>query len=193
MPHKSEYFIKALQWANQKHADHYRKDTYIPYFSHLMSVCALVMENSGTADEITAALLHDVIEDNEDVEREDVAQEFSDRIADIVVALSDASAKAGQKKPAWRQRKETYLEHLSACADNSVLLVSNADKLHNARCILSDLKDPKVGQDVWKRFSASKEDVLWYYQSLLDIYRKRSPAPRLVRELEDVVKDMANF
>ena len=63
MPHTDVNFVKALGWANEKHKEDYRKGTDIPYFSHLMSVCALVMENGGNAEECIAALLHDVVED----------------------------------------------------------------------------------------------------------------------------------
>ena len=82
MPHTDVNFVKALGWANEKHKEDYRKGTDIPYFSHLMSVCALIMENGGNAEECIAALLHDVVEDNPNVEREDVAKEFGERVVD---------------------------------------------------------------------------------------------------------------
>jgi hypothetical protein len=72
------------------------------------------------------------------------------------------------KKP-WRERKESYLERLEFVRDH-VLLVTACDKLHNASCIVQDLKD---GVDVFARFTAGREGTLWYYASLAKIFRER--------------------
>ena len=48
----------ALAFAEDKHRGHVRKDTDIPYVSHLVSVSALVMEHGGDEDEAIAGLLH---------------------------------------------------------------------------------------------------------------------------------------
>ena len=42
----------------------------------------------------------------------------------------------------------------------STLLVSASDKLHNARSIVRDLR--VIGDQVWGRFSVSKQETLWY-------------------------------
>jgi len=180
-------FAYALQWANEKHWDQRRNSTDIPYISHLMTVSALVMEAGGTAEEAIAALLHDVLEDCEDVGQEDVANRFGDRVAEIVLGLSDADIKPGMDKGPWKERKVAYLEHLKSSTDQSILLVSNADKLHNASCIKHDLEDPEVGPAVWKRFQASKDDTVWYYQSLSEVFLEKSPSKNLARRLADTV------
>src|SRR5918997_754723 len=56
-------FEDALQFAFQRHRFHFRKGSRVPYFSHLMSVCALVLEHGGSEDQAIAALLHDAVED----------------------------------------------------------------------------------------------------------------------------------
>lgn len=63
--------------------------------------------------------------------------------------------------------------------------VSLADKLHNARSILRDHRT--VGEDVWERFSASKEETLWYYQSLVEAYRDAGADGYMLEEFERVV------
>ena len=50
--------------------------------------------------------------------------------------------------------------------DHETLLVSLADKVHNARSILRDLRKPEVGQGVWARFNNPREETLWYYREL---------------------------
>ena len=71
----------------------------------------------------------------------------------------------------------------------SVLLVSAADKLHNARAIVADLR--ATGADAWNRFNAPKDDILWYYTAVVDAFRA-NPVHHaaLVGELERVVADM---
>jgi hypothetical protein len=56
-----------------------------------------------------------------------------------------------------------------------VLLVSLADKLHNARSILLDLLI--AGALVWERFNAPREDQLWYYSGLVATFESQLPHP----------------
>ena len=48
-------------------------------------------------------------------------------------------------------------------------LVSSADKLHNARAVLSDYRE--LGEDLWTRFNGGKEGTLWYYRAVVDTLR----------------------
>ncbi|MBT5816897.1 MAG: HD domain-containing protein, partial [Proteobacteria bacterium] len=59
----SARFRSALNYATTLHTES-RKDTTIPYISHLYSVAALVMESDGSEEEVIAALLHDAVEDH---------------------------------------------------------------------------------------------------------------------------------
>ena len=126
----------------------------------------------------------DVLEDSEEVCFADIESEFGPRVAEIVDGLSDAKPGAGESKAPWKERKLTYLDHLATVEDDSILKVSCADKLHNARSILSDLNDPRVGVAVWDKFNASRDGTLWYYDSLVKIFQRRLPETRLASELE---------
>jgi hypothetical protein len=66
----------------------------------------------------------------------------------------------------WRERKEDYLVHLRT-AEEDISWVSLADKVHNARTILRDLRKPDIGEKVWARFN--EKQTLWYYHSLAGI------------------------
>jgi (p)ppGpp synthase/HD superfamily hydrolase len=90
-------------------------------------------------------------------------------------------------KPEWRPRKERYLAHLDRATDD-VLLVSAADKLHNARAILTDLKE--VGSALWDRFTGGRSGTLWYYRSLVQAYRSAARDRRLVEDLDNVVSEI---
>jgi (p)ppGpp synthase/HD superfamily hydrolase len=159
-----------------------------------MSVAAMVLENGGGEDVAIAGLLHDAVEDSDDGSAMEarIRREFGDRVADIVAGCSDAIAVPGQKKSEWRGRKENYLNHLRAETNGDVLLVSACDKLHNARAIVADLRDPNVGSAVWKRFSRGKNSQLWYYGCLATAYNGRVNSG-LSDELNRVVMQMGSL
>jgi hypothetical protein len=64
------------------------------------------------------------------------------------------------------------------------VLVSLADKVHNAESTLADVR--ARGDEVWHRFTQGRRGSLWNYASLLAIYRDRASgrALRLVDRLE---------
>jgi hypothetical protein len=72
-------------------------------------------------------------------------------------------------------------------APEPVLRVAAADKLHNARATLRDLR--AGGDSVWARFGSGRDGQLWYYRSLADIFLDRLPGP-LAEELDRVVRDL---
>lgn len=184
----TDRFAQAAQFAIELHRTQTRKATAIPYVTHLFSACSLVLEDGGTEDEAIAALLHDGPEDQGGpVVLEEIRSRFGHVVAGIVADLSDAMPALGEEKPPWRDRKETYLRHL-ASASASVLRVSLADKLHNARSILVD--QGIVGEAVWERFNAGRSDQAWYYRGLLTIFRTRTPLSRNLPELARVVGEL---
>jgi (p)ppGpp synthase/HD superfamily hydrolase len=56
-------FLRAFEFAAEKHKGQTRKASTIPYIAHLMGVASLVLEAGGDEDLAIAALLHDVVED----------------------------------------------------------------------------------------------------------------------------------
>ena len=181
----STTYADAVAYAAELHRDQVRKGTSIPYLSHLLSVSALVLEAGGDEEQAVAALLHDALEDQgERTSFGEIEERFGARVADIVRECSDTEE---QPKPPWRARKEAYLDHLGQ-ASGGAALVSAADKLHNARSIVGDLRS--VGPSVWTRFNAGPEDQIWYYSRLVEVLQLRLPELRLVQELERIVEEM---
>ncbi len=184
LPKLTARFDRALLFATRKHAGQTRKGTPTPYISHLMSVAGLVLEAGGDEDLAIAALLHDVVEDCGGAPMlKEIRRRFGDRVAHVVAGCTDTDA---TPKPPWRQRKEDYLKHLRT-ADADVRLVSAADKLHNARTILTDYRE--CGEAVWERFQGKRDGTLWYYRALLGEFRRRK-SNRLVNEVERVVTEL---
>ena len=177
-------FEDALVYATRLHARQKRKGTATPYVSHLLSVTALVIEDGGDEDEAIAALLHDAVEDQGGAAtREAIRQRFGERVAAIVDGCTDTDV---HPKPPWRARKEKYVEHVRH-APAAVRRVSVADKLHNARSLLADLR--RDGPATFKRFTGGRDGTLWYYRALADVYREAGACP-MVDELERVVAEL---
>jgi len=177
-------FKDALGFAFDLHATQIRKGSGVAYIAHLLSVAGLVIEDGGDEDESIAALLHDAVEDQGGPETlEMIRERYGERVAEIVEGCSDSQ---GLPKPPWRGRKEAYIAHLRQ-ATPSVRKVSLADKIHNARDIL--MSHQICGEVVWTRFRGGKEGTLWYYRTLVEVFRdNRDDA--LVAELDRVVTEL---
>ena len=191
MPTLTPRYATALSFAAELHRDHLRKGTGIPYVTHLLAVSSLALENGADEDEAIAGLLHDAVEDRGGASTAaTISLVFGERVAAIVVGCSDSED--GGAKPPWRERKTAYLQHLGDAGD-SVRLVSACDKLHNARCILSDLRD--LGAGVWERFTAAPTEILWYYRSLVAEFARggQERLGRVVEELDRVVDEIARL
>ncbi len=170
-PVLGERFDRALLRAHRYHRDQVRKGVETPYFGHLLGVASIVVDEGGDEDEAIAALLHDAPEDQGgEATLEEIEAEFGPKVAHIVHHLSDTFE---DPKPPWQVRKEDYLASLREESDRSVLRVSIADKLHNARSINLDLAEH--GESVWADFKGGREGSLWYYNALADIYDRSFP------------------
>jgi GTP pyrophosphokinase len=177
-------FRRAFLFAADKHSGQTRKASSVPYIAHLMGVASLVLEFGGNEDMAIAALLHDVVEDcGGGPMLKEVGRRFGPRVAKIVDGCTDSYT---DPKPAWRERKETYLRHLKK-ADGETRMVSAADKLNNVRSILSDYRE--VGESIWARFNGGREGTLWYYRSLVEEFLQHK-SNRLIRELELAVQEL---
>lgn len=183
-PILSRKFDEALAFAMDLHRKQVRKGTGVPYVSHLLSVAALVLEHGGTEEQAIAALLHDAVEDQGGKPTAiAIRARFGDTVADIVDGCTDTDV---WPKPPWRSRKEAYVARVRL-EPAHVRLVSAADKLHNARTMVTDLRIH--GPALWKRFNAGGEETLWYLRALVEAFREAGTAP-IVEELARTVAEL---
>jgi (p)ppGpp synthase/HD superfamily hydrolase len=175
-------FVEAVAYAADKHRTQTRKGSDTPYLGHLLSVAGLVIESDGTETQAIAALLHDAAEDQGgEATLAEIREKFGTEAAHIVAECSDTFE---TPKPEWRPRKQRYIDHLPTASDGAIL-VSLADKLHNARALLRDFR--AVREQLWKRFTEhDPHQHLWYYRELLKVYAARTD-DAMVGELRDVI------
>lgn len=167
----SDRFLAALDFALETHQGGARKGTEIPYFSHLLQVSGLVLEFGGTEDEAIGALLHDAAEDEGGEETlAEILRRFGPQVESIVRQNSDSITTDKDSKAPWLERKTQYIAGIVDKTPDA-LLVSICDKIHNARSLNQDTRS--LGPTHWNRFNATKEDSLWYYQSLATEFGKR--------------------
>lgn len=180
-------FLRALEFAAEKHRGQARKASTIPYIAHLMGVASLVLEAGGNEDLAIAALLHDVVEDCGGAPTlKEVRRRFGGEVARIVDGCTDSYV---TPKPEWRIRKVNYIERLKK-EDADTRLVSAADKLNNVRSILSDYR--ALGESVWSRFNGGRDGTLWYYRTLRDEFLRDQPN-RITRDFDLAVRELESL
>ena len=159
----ADRFDAALALAAQAHRGQPRKGTAnahaieLPYITHPVAVATLVQRYDGDADQIIAALLHDVLEDGGEHWAERIAAEFGAEVLALVRFCTDGVPDAAGQKAPWRARKEAYVAHLKKDATGPGLLVSACDKLANLQAIHLDRLE--CGPSVWARFSAARTEL----------------------------------
>ncbi len=130
---------RAYDIAAERHREQLRKSGE-PYLMHLLEVAHILADLRLDATTLTAALLHDVIEDTEfPVSR--ITERFGDEVAHLVEGVT----KIGRLKmmaPEARQAETVRKMVLAMVHDVRVVLVKLADRLHNMRT-LEYLEQPK--------------------------------------------------
>jgi (p)ppGpp synthase/HD superfamily hydrolase len=185
-----ERYATGLAYAFRVHREDVRKGSGVPYVSHLLGVSGLVLEHGGSEDEAIGGLLHDAAEDHGGREQlAAIEREFGPEVARIVEGCSDSLEAETAPKGEWHARKEHYIAHLRElieAGEEAIVLVSAADKLHNARSIHDDVR--RTGDAIYGRFKGGKEGTLWYYRSLAEAFALRPGRHSLMgAELAEIV------
>jgi (p)ppGpp synthase/HD superfamily hydrolase len=177
----SPRIVDAFAFAYELHRTQVRKGSRVPYVTHLMGVAAIVGRYGGDEDQFIAALLHDAVEDQGGIETLDrIRERFGATVADYVAGCSDSD---DAPKPPWRERKERFIEFTRTASPKQRLIIA-ADKLHNTRALISDLREK--GNAFWDLFKAGREGSLWYYAEIVRALAEGWTHP-LLRELTEEV------
>lgn len=155
---------KAMRFATKAHEGQIRKGTSRPYIVHPIEVGDIVSTMTKDEEVISAAILHDTIEDCKGVTRDVLKEEFSERVASLVAQESEDKSKT------WRERKGATIQRIRT-AQREVQMIGLADKLSNMRDIDRDY--PMAGEELWNRFRMKDKNIIgWYYKGVRDALKE---------------------
>lgn len=164
---------EAIKSASHLHRHHVRKDrNHTPYISHLVSVAMMLREVTDDEDIIIAGLMHDSLEDVPNYTYDNLASDFGNRVADIVMHVTEPldANKGDDEQLPWLTRKEKYLENLKSGGVESAM-VSASDKIHNTE---SFIHDATLEQDEFlARFHSSIRNKVWFHEQVLIIVEEK--------------------
>jgi (p)ppGpp synthase/HD superfamily hydrolase len=139
----------------------------------------LLLKNGYSEEIVASGILHDTVEDTA-LTLEDIKRDFGENIAKIVEGSSEPD-----KSLSWKERKEHTIDFLKTASED-IRAVVCADKLHNIRSIIRDYE--QVGEEVWGRFNAGKEQQKWYYKNIVESLGSQSTFDLLTELRNEVNK-----
>ncbi len=157
---------KAIAFAAKAHAGQVRKGTDRPYILHAIETMIIAMRLYLNDDAITAAVLHDVVE-NTSVTLGRIEKEFGPRVAALVDSVTEDKMKKLPPAATWRARKWQMIFRLRK-ADHDTLGICLADNLSNLRELRREQE--KYGDEIWERFNQKEKELHeWYYREVGEI------------------------
>ncbi len=127
-----DYIYTAYQFAKKAHKKQLRSSGK-PYISHPLSVATILAEMRMDTQSITAAILHDVIEDT-DITRQMLSEKFGEVITRLVEGLSKLTQIHFESRA--EAQAENFRKMMIAMTDDiRIILIRLADRLHNMRTL----------------------------------------------------------
>lgn len=166
--------LKAFRFAAEKHNDQRRKDTKAsPYINHLIGVTETLWSVADVRDVslLTAAILHDTIEDT-DATADEIKIQFGEEVLSLVLEVTDDK---GLPKPT---RKQLQIEHAPHKSEKAKLL-KIADKINNIRDII---KSPPESWSLERR----QEYLLWSEKVVAGL---RGVSPKLEDQYDQLLME----
>jgi (p)ppGpp synthase/HD superfamily hydrolase len=174
----------ALDYAARIHGSDLKKKTPVPYIFHPLAVASLVLQFQGDFAQAAAAAIHDTIEKDKNEYFRDL---FGNEVTELAFSFLDPE---GTDDLPWESLKAHYLakiRHLSSRA----LLVIACEELHDCRSLNYEVR--QFGDEVWTRYPVEKDQVIWYYQELLKLFRTKLIGNPLIDEFVQAVADLKSL
>lgn len=127
----NDYLLSVFEYAKKCHEGQIRKYTNEPYFNHPLSVARILFDYTKDMHVLSAALLHDVVEDTE-ATIDDIEFHFGSKVAQLVSELTDVSKPEDGNRA---RRKAIDREHI-ANASPEGKMIKLADLIDNCDSIV---------------------------------------------------------
>jgi hypothetical protein len=160
----------AYHFSEQAHEGQYRKSGE-PYISHPLAVASILAQWHLDSQALTAALLHDVMEDTS-VTKTEISRNFGRPVAELVDGVSKLD-KIEFESHAEAQAENFRKMLLAMARDVRVILIKLADRLHNMRTLgaVGDEKRRRIARETLDIYApiANRLGLNAIYQELQDL------------------------
>ena len=158
---------KAIEFASRAHDGMIRKKDKTPYILHPLEAAVIVGSMTDNRDVISAAVLHDVVEDTS-ITIEEIEENFGSRVRELVESETEDKRADLPPEDTWRIRKEESLQELANSGDTDVLMLWIGDKLSNMRSFYRIWK--AEGESMWQSFNQKDpSQQKWYYTTIAEL------------------------
>ncbi len=170
-------FEKALEFALEKHKGQYRKNTHIPYYWHPINVAKNIEEFKASKNIellMTAALLHDTVEDCKNVTLEKIAKKFGYMVASLVDELTS------NEKEITKIGKTEYLKNKMTKLSSYGLVIKLSDRLDNVRSLKETTKQFQ------EKYTKETKDILDHLESW--VRKLTQTHKKLIEKIREALK-----
>lgn len=167
---------KAILFATKAHQGQKRKGSGLDYICHPLEVLQILTQCDASLPVLIAGVLHDTIEDTS-VTAQQIHDIFGPQVTALVLHHSEDKGKT------WKERKTAAITEAEKGTLDCKLLIA-ADKVSNLRSTAADYHT--MGETLWQKFNASREEIAWYYKSMLDALHELKQQPQTASLYEEM-------
>jgi (p)ppGpp synthase/HD superfamily hydrolase len=164
------------------------------FIAHPGNLAVILSRYSADQPTVVAGVLHLVLEETLPEHRAAMEHSIGTKFGSVVLAIARDAVESrfdarGSELP-WRAIKHGYLAHLGV-AEPRAVDICVADEIHSAGLTLTALR--RLGAEYVRTVSsASSEQTIWWYRSLLELLEERADWQRheMLEELRVLSTDV---
>lgn len=133
---QAEKMSEAVSFASRVHCNQ-KRDDGTPFVSHPLTVSSYLLDMGMDAPTVIAGVLHDTVEDGDNVQITDIEKMFGKEVAFLVDGVTKLTKSGKQTYITKKQEQTENLRKLflAIAEDVRVVIIKLADRLHNMRTI----------------------------------------------------------
>ena len=133
---QGEKLREAIAFAERVHCNQ-RRDAGDPFVTHPLTVASYLLKMGMDAPTIIAGVLHDTVEDGDNITTQDLEQRFGKEVSRLVDGVTKLTKSGNQTYITKKQEQTENLRKLflSMAEDVRVVIIKLADRLHNMRTL----------------------------------------------------------